>query len=100
MASVRGLGWDIDTSFSSNRGELFPIGSFGHTGFTGTSLWIDPLSGGYVVFLSSRLHPDGKGDVTALRGARGDGGGRRARRARRPAGRDAAADDGHRLRRR
>ena len=43
--AVRGLGWDIDTSFSSNRGDLFPIGSFGHTGFTGTSLWIDPSSG-------------------------------------------------------
>ena len=67
MASVRGLGWDIDTSFSSNRGELFPIGSYGHTGFTGTSIWIDPSSEGYVIFLSSRLHPDGKGDVTPLR---------------------------------
>jgi len=39
---LRGLGWDIDSPYSSNRGELFPIGSFGHTGFTGTSLWIDP----------------------------------------------------------
>jgi uncharacterized protein YbbC (DUF1343 family)/CubicO group peptidase (beta-lactamase class C family) len=68
MPSVRGLGWDIDTSFSSNRGELFPIGSFGHTGFTGTSIWIDSSSRGYVIFLSSRLHPDGKGDVTPLRG--------------------------------
>jgi uncharacterized protein YbbC (DUF1343 family)/CubicO group peptidase (beta-lactamase class C family) len=67
MAAVRGLGWDIDTTFSSNRGELFPIGSYGHTGFTGTSLWMDPASGGYVVFLSSRLHPDGTGDVTPLR---------------------------------
>ncbi len=67
MASVRGLGWDIDTSFSSNRGELFPIGSYGHTGFTGTSIWIDPFSRSYVIFLSSRLHPDGKGDVTPLR---------------------------------
>ncbi|MCC7181059.1 MAG: DUF1343 domain-containing protein [Acidobacteria bacterium] len=67
MAAVRGLGWDIDTTFSSNRGELFPIGSYGHTGFTGTSLWMDPASGGYVVFLSSRLHPDGAGDVTPLR---------------------------------
>jgi uncharacterized protein YbbC (DUF1343 family)/CubicO group peptidase (beta-lactamase class C family) len=67
LASVRGLGWDIDTSFSSNRGELFPIGSYGHTGFTGTSIWIDPHSQGYVIFLSSRLHPDGKGDVTPLR---------------------------------
>lgn len=67
MAAVRGLGWDIDTTFSSNRGELFPLGSYGHTGFTGTSLWMDPASGGYVVFLSSRLHPDGTGDVTPLR---------------------------------
>jgi uncharacterized protein YbbC (DUF1343 family)/CubicO group peptidase (beta-lactamase class C family) len=67
MTAVRGLGWDIDTTFSSNRGELFPIGSFGHTGFTGTSLWIDPGSGMYVVFLSSRLYPDGVGDVTPLR---------------------------------
>jgi uncharacterized protein YbbC (DUF1343 family) len=67
MPSVRGLGWDIDTSYSSNRGELFPIGSFGHTGFTGTSIWIDPVTRGYVIFLSSRLHPDGKGEVTPLR---------------------------------
>jgi uncharacterized protein YbbC (DUF1343 family) len=67
MSANRGLGWDIDTTFSSNRGELFPIGSFGHTGFTGTSVWIDPGSGMYVVFLSSRLYPDGEGDVTPLR---------------------------------
>ena len=66
--NVRGLGWDIDSSFSSNRGELFPVGSFGHTGFTGTSLWIDPDSDMFVVFLSNRVHPDGKGDVTQLRG--------------------------------
>jgi uncharacterized protein YbbC (DUF1343 family)/CubicO group peptidase (beta-lactamase class C family) len=68
MRDVRGLGWDIDSSYSSNRGELFPIGSFGHTGFTGTSLWLDPGTKSYVIFLSSRVHPDGKGDVTALRG--------------------------------
>ena len=68
MRAVRGLGWDIDSSFSSNRGELFPIGSYGHTGFTGTSLWLDPGSMSYVIFLSNRVHPDGKGDVTALRG--------------------------------
>lgn len=67
ISSVRALGWDIDTSYSSNRGELFPVGSYGHTGFTGTSLWIDPESNSYVVFLSSRLHPDGRGDVTPLR---------------------------------
>jgi uncharacterized protein YbbC (DUF1343 family) len=68
MRAVRGLGWDIDSTYSSNRGELFPIGSFGHTGFTGTSLWLDPGSKSYVIFLSNRVHPDGKGDVTALRG--------------------------------
>lgn len=67
MRFVRGLGWDIDTNFSSNRGELFPVGSYGHTGFTGTSLWVDPQSGVFVIFLSSRLHADGKGDVTPLR---------------------------------
>ena len=67
VAGVRGLGWDMDTSYSSNRGELLPPGSFGHTGFTGTSLWIDPATGSFVVFLSSRLHPHGKGDVTSLR---------------------------------
>jgi uncharacterized protein YbbC (DUF1343 family)/CubicO group peptidase (beta-lactamase class C family) len=66
--NARGLGWDIDSSFSSNRGELMPIGSFGHTGFTGTSLWLDPRSGMFVVFLSNRVHPDGKGDVVQLRG--------------------------------
>ena len=67
MPSARGLGWDVDTSFSSNRGELMPIGSFGHTGFTGTSLWVDPRTRLFVIFLSSRLHPDGGGDVGAVR---------------------------------
>jgi len=65
--NVRGFGWDIDSSFSANRGELMPLGSFGHTGFTGTSIWIDPATRVFVIFLSSRLHPDGKGDVTPLR---------------------------------
>ena len=68
MADRRGLGWDLDSRFSSNRGDLFSFGSYGHTGFTGTSLWLDPASGTFVVFLSSRLHPSGAGDVTALRG--------------------------------
>ncbi|HKV36235.1 MAG TPA: exo-beta-N-acetylmuramidase NamZ domain-containing protein [Pyrinomonadaceae bacterium] len=66
--ATRGLGWDINSSFSTNRGELFPLGSFGHTGFTGTSIWIDPSSQMFVVFLSNRVHPDGKGDVGPLRG--------------------------------
>lgn len=65
---ARGLGWDINTAYSANRGDFFPIGSFGHTGFTGTSLWIDPQSNCYVIFLSNRVHPDGKGDVSSLRG--------------------------------
>lgn len=64
---VRGLGWDLDSSYSSNRGELLPLGSFGHTGFTGTSLWIDPVTKTWIVFLSNRVHPDGRGDVTPLR---------------------------------
>ena len=46
--NVRGLGWDMDSSFSSNRGELLPIGSFGHTGWTGTSLWLDPAGRSFV----------------------------------------------------
>lgn len=67
-ADRRGLGWDIDTRFSAPRGNLFPAGrSFGHTGFTGTSVWIDPGSDSFVIFLSSRLHPHGKGDVADLR---------------------------------
>jgi uncharacterized protein YbbC (DUF1343 family)/CubicO group peptidase (beta-lactamase class C family) len=65
---TRGLGWDINTSYSSNRGDLFPLGSFGHTGFTGTSIWIDPASEMFMIFLSNRVHPDGKGDVGPLRG--------------------------------
>jgi CubicO group peptidase (beta-lactamase class C family) len=66
---LRAYGWDVATSYSANRGELFPRGeSFGHTGFTGTSLWIDPASKTAVIFLSSRLHPDSKGNVTRLRG--------------------------------
>jgi uncharacterized protein YbbC (DUF1343 family)/CubicO group peptidase (beta-lactamase class C family) len=67
MTAERGLGWDVDTAFSSNRGELLPVGSFGHTGFTGTSIWADPLTGVWVVFLSNRVHPDGHGDVVSIR---------------------------------
>jgi uncharacterized protein YbbC (DUF1343 family)/CubicO group peptidase (beta-lactamase class C family) len=62
----RGYGWDIDSMYSRPRGEVFPIGSFGHTGFTGTSLWIEPASQSFVIFLSSRLHPDGGGSVRDL----------------------------------
>jgi uncharacterized protein YbbC (DUF1343 family)/CubicO group peptidase (beta-lactamase class C family) len=54
---MRGVGWDIDTPFSSNRGEMLPIGSFGHTGFTGTSLWIDPTTNSYIILLTNAVHP-------------------------------------------
>jgi len=56
MKERRGLGWDIDTRFSRPRGALFPLGSFGHTGFTGTCVWMDPFSKTFYVYLSSRLH--------------------------------------------
>jgi uncharacterized protein YbbC (DUF1343 family)/CubicO group peptidase (beta-lactamase class C family) len=64
---LRGLGWDIDSPYSSNRGELFPIGSYGHTGFTGTSLWIDPFSHSYVIILTNAVHPHRGHSVTSLR---------------------------------
>jgi uncharacterized protein YbbC (DUF1343 family)/CubicO group peptidase (beta-lactamase class C family) len=66
-ASLRGLGWDIDSPFASNRGELLPIGSFGHTGFTGTSLWIDPVTDTYIILLTNAVHPNGHGSVVSLR---------------------------------
>ncbi|MBV9572708.1 MAG: DUF1343 domain-containing protein [Acidobacteriales bacterium] len=65
--TLRGLGWDIDSPFSTNRGELLPVGSFGHTGFTGTSLWIDPTTQTFIVILSNAVHPRGKGTAVALR---------------------------------
>jgi len=64
---LHGLGWDIDSPLSSNRGELLPVGSFGHTGFTGTSLWIDPTTKTYIIILTNAVHPRGKGSAIALR---------------------------------
>ncbi|MEW6302372.1 MAG: exo-beta-N-acetylmuramidase NamZ domain-containing protein [Verrucomicrobiota bacterium] len=69
--SRRGLGWDIDSSYSGPRGKVFPIGSFGHTGWTGTCLWVDPWSRTFYIFMSNRNHPDGKGNVTPLRAVLG-----------------------------
>ncbi|MBV9623704.1 MAG: DUF1343 domain-containing protein [Acidobacteria bacterium] len=66
--TLRGLGWDIDSPFSSNRGELLPVGSFGHTGFTGTSIWIDPTTAAYVILLTNAVHPRGQGTAISLRG--------------------------------
>ncbi|MGU3501708.1 serine hydrolase domain-containing protein [Mycobacterium sp. C31M] len=64
----RGLGWDIDTPHSGPRGAVFPVGSFGHTGFTGTSLWIDPGSDTYVVVLANVIHQPGGPPITGLSG--------------------------------
>ena len=64
----RSLGWDVDTSFSSPRGELFRKGEgFGHTGFTGTSIWIDPPSKTAIIILTNRVHISEKVQVTQLR---------------------------------
>jgi uncharacterized protein YbbC (DUF1343 family)/CubicO group peptidase (beta-lactamase class C family) len=64
----RGFGWDINSAFSRPRGEVFPIGSFGHTGFTGTSLWMDPASDTYVILLANSVHPRGNAAISPLRG--------------------------------
>jgi uncharacterized protein YbbC (DUF1343 family)/CubicO group peptidase (beta-lactamase class C family) len=64
---LRGFGWDIDSPFSSNRGDLLPVGSFGHTGWTGTSVWIDPTTETYIILLTNSVHPRGKGTAIALR---------------------------------
>jgi len=69
---LRGLGWDVRTGYSSNRGASFTSSAFGHGGFTGTTFWVDPGSDLNVIFLSSRLHPDGKGAVNRLAGRIGD----------------------------
>ena len=67
ISARRGLGWDIDSAYSGPRGDIFPIGSYGHTGWTGGSLWIDPSSKTFVIFLSNRNHPTEAGNVLALR---------------------------------
>ena len=65
---LRGFGWDIDSPFSTNRGELLPVGSFGHTGFTGTSLWIDAATRTYIILLTNAIHPSGSSSaIVSLR---------------------------------
>jgi CubicO group peptidase (beta-lactamase class C family) len=65
--SGRGLGWDLDSDFSTNGGDLFGPVSFGHTGYTGTSLWVDPETQAFVIFLTNRVHPDDTGEVATWR---------------------------------
>jgi uncharacterized protein YbbC (DUF1343 family)/CubicO group peptidase (beta-lactamase class C family) len=71
VTARRGLGWDIDSPYNGLRGKIFPLGSYGHTGWTGTSIWIDPFSQSFLIFLSNRNHPDESGNVTRLRGILG-----------------------------
>jgi uncharacterized protein YbbC (DUF1343 family)/CubicO group peptidase (beta-lactamase class C family) len=66
VAIRRTGGWDLDSGYSRPRGLHYPLGSYGHTGFTGGMLWIDPQSQSFYVFLSNRVHPNGDGSVTAL----------------------------------
>lgn len=80
---LRGLGWDIDSPYSVFFSPFFSTRSFGHTGYTGTALWIDPETRSFVIVLSSRLHPDGKGNIlpmlkriAAIAGAMARGNGR------------------------
>lgn len=71
ITALRGMGMDIDSPFARPRGKLFPVGSFGHTGFTGCFLWVDPASRSFYVFLSNRVHPDGSSNILPLYGELG-----------------------------
>ena len=67
ISTERGLGWDIRSPYSRVFNAAFPKGSFGHTGYTGTAMWVDPGSQTFMIILTSRLHPSGKGNVKPLR---------------------------------
>jgi CubicO group peptidase (beta-lactamase class C family) len=69
-ATRRGLGWDIDSPYAGPRGKVFPIGSYGHTGWTGPTIWIDPFSKSFVLLMCNRNHP-AEGNVLRLRSALG-----------------------------
>ena len=65
--NIRGFGWDIQSTYSSVKGSYFSPASYGHTGYTGTSVWIDPETQTFLIILTNRVHPDGKGNVKELR---------------------------------
>jgi len=65
--SGRGFGWDLNSAYSTNGGDIFGPQSYGHTGYTGTSIWIDPETETFVIFLTNRVHPDDKGEIISLR---------------------------------
>lgn len=68
VGAQRGFGWDIDTYQSTPRGQVFPVGSFGHTGFTGVSVWLDPGSDSYVIVLANVIHQRGGPPIVTLSG--------------------------------
>ncbi|MDZ7263706.1 MAG: beta-lactamase family protein [candidate division KSB1 bacterium] len=63
----RGLGWDLNSGYSTNGGDLFGPRAYGHTGYTGTSIWIDPETETIVIFLTNRVHPNDKGEIISMR---------------------------------
>ena len=63
----RTLGWDIYSPYASNNGDIFGLNTYGHTGYTGTSLIIDPDTKTAVILLANRVHPEDKGSVVRLR---------------------------------
>ncbi len=68
-ARLRGLGWDVQEPFAANVQELCPVGAYSHLGYTGAGLWIDPVSGIYLIVLTNRVHADGGGSIKELREA-------------------------------
>ncbi|WP_394822533.1 exo-beta-N-acetylmuramidase NamZ domain-containing protein [Pendulispora albinea] len=66
--AIRALGWDVRSAYSGNRGEGWSPRAVGHGGYTGTVLWVDPERDWFVIVLSNRVHPEGRGNVNALAG--------------------------------
>jgi uncharacterized protein YbbC (DUF1343 family)/CubicO group peptidase (beta-lactamase class C family) len=65
--ATRGLGWDMASPYAWTLGSFFPMGSVGHTGYTGTAIWMDPPSRTYLILLTNRVHPYGQGQIAGLR---------------------------------
>ncbi|MGQ0792876.1 MAG: serine hydrolase domain-containing protein [Deltaproteobacteria bacterium] len=65
--ALRGLGWDMLSPYSRPKGKLYSLESFGHTGFSGVSFWIDPPSESFIILLTNRTHPDGKANINGIR---------------------------------
>ncbi len=63
----RALGWDLSSSFASNQGDLFGTRTYGHTGYTGTSMVLDPDTRTAVILLTNRVYPEDSTSVVDLR---------------------------------